>query len=454
MTLTLTTKGWQLRLRFGERNRGRFYLPSSLPESEANRRAEALRTAARDLVKAGHLEHAERIIRKAASADSQSLFESVMALAEQLCTGLVAPDSGPARATGETFAELADRWASGKLHKRWPDHVRLKRTADTDKLRLDRLAQTIGTVELSRFTLEDAERAMAALPENLSASTRRQYAQLINRVLSLAVYPCRIIQQNPLPRGFMPKGSRLARVFLYPSEDAKLMRCAEVPLCYRVLYGFLAREGLRSGEARALRWADVDLERGVIKLDENKTDDPRAWALDPGVATALALYRRECPERELVFTDDAGGELDGVYHLAEVFRRHLRAAGVTRPELFQRTKARQPIRIHDLRATFVTLSLAAGRSEAWVQDRTGHRSSQMIGTYRRVARTAAELELGELQPLDSLLFPGVTDRVGQKVGHKAENGTRLDGESRFYSAVGHEGLEPSANGLRVHCSTN
>lgn len=160
-------------------------------------------------------------------------------------------------------------------------------------------------MELTRFTLEDAERSVALLPEGLTPSTRRQYAQLINRVLS-AVYPCRVIDANPLPRGFMPKGgSKLARVFLYPSEDAKLMRCADVPLCYRLLYGFLAREGLRSGEARALRWSDLDLERGVIKLDENKTDDPRAWALDPGVATALALYRRECPERELVFP---GGE--------------------------------------------------------------------------------------------------------------------------------------------------
>ena len=46
----------------------------------------------------------------------------------------------------------------------------------------------------------------------------------------------------------------------------------------------------------------------------------------------------------------------------------------------------------------MTVSLANGKTEAWVADRTGHRSSQMINTYRRTARTYAELNLGELVP--------------------------------------------------------
>lgn len=56
------------------------------------------------------------------------------------------------------------------------------------------------------------------------------------------------------------------------------MACAAVPLCWRVLYGFLDREGPRLSEAARLTFADLDLERGVIMLDENKTDDACAWA--------------------------------------------------------------------------------------------------------------------------------------------------------------------------------
>src|SRR6201999_3456796 len=85
---------------------------------------------------------------------------------------------------------------------------------------------------------------------------------------------------------------------------------------------------------------------------------------------------------------------------ADRFRRHLKVAGVDRPELFERSEARLRIRAHDMRATFITIALACGRSEAWVADRTGHKSSVMINRYRRAARTAAELGLGDMLPLD------------------------------------------------------
>ena len=49
--------------------------------------------------------------------------------------------------------------------------------------------------------------------------------------------------------------------------------------------------------------------------------------------------------------------------MAEAFRSDLELAKIGRAELFERSKTRLPIRIHDLRATFVTLALAAGKSE-------------------------------------------------------------------------------------------
>ena len=64
------------------------------------------------------------------------------------------------------------------------------------------------------------------------------------------------------------------------------MGCNEVPLVERLFYGVLAREGLRASEALSLTWEDVDLENGMLHLDENKTDDARSWALDLGVAEA------------------------------------------------------------------------------------------------------------------------------------------------------------------------
>ena len=114
-------------------------------------------------------------------------------------------------------------------------------------------------------------------PEAKRPGTRRHYAQTIARVVALAVYPLRLIKLNPLPKGFMPKvGKAPAFSYLYPTEDAALLESPKVPLAYRMLWGFLAREGCRVSEAIQLRVElDVDLVRGAVKLDVNKTDDAR-----------------------------------------------------------------------------------------------------------------------------------------------------------------------------------
>jgi integrase len=328
-----------------------------------------------------------------------------------------------ASTNGETFKSLAENWTSGALAREWPDYVKIKSSAADDVNRFERLFKTIGDIPLARFELADAERAMAALDHQLASGTRRQYAQLISKVLKLAVYPCKLIERTPLPVGFLPKvKGKKATAFLYPSEDAQLLSCKKVPLARRVLYGFLAREGLRLGEALGLRWRDLDLVRGVVTLDENKTDDPRAWAMAAGVKEALLAYKRANASAEaLVFPAEER-------RAAQVFRSDLGEAEVTRPELFSDTAARKQIRVHDLRSTFVTLSLANDKTETWVADRTGHKSSTMINRYRRQARQAAELKLGALARLDLAipeLAPKAANRPpepGQKPGQKGSSG--------------------------------
>jgi integrase len=88
-----------------------------------------------------------------------------------------------------------------------------------------------------------------------------------------------------------------------------------------------------------------------------------------------------------------------VDHLAAELRAGLFDAGVTRAKLFEKGENRLRLRAHDLRATFVTLALANGKTEDWVVTRTGHRTSAMVAKYRRQARTAEELKLGWFVPL-------------------------------------------------------
>ena len=111
---------------------------------------------------------------------------------------------------------------------------------------------------------------------------------------------------------------------------------------------------------------------------------PGAWALDPSVVRALKKWKEIAPPDSklggIVFAEN--GKTIGVEHLANTFRGHLDGVPGIRAQLFSKGTNRSPIRIHDLRATFVTLALATGRTETWVADRTGHKSSAMINRYR------------------------------------------------------------------------
>jgi integrase len=122
------------------------------------------------------------------------------------------------------------------------------------------------------------------LPSELSRATRRHVLQGISRLLTLAVYPAKLLPANPLQRGFLPKvDTNKAKAYLYPAEDRALLACGDVPLLHRMFYGLLVREGLRVSELLGLTWDGVDLVNNVLTLDKNKTNDPRSWALDPGV---------------------------------------------------------------------------------------------------------------------------------------------------------------------------
>jgi integrase len=264
----------------------------------------------------------------------------------------------------------------------------------------------------------------------------------------------------------VPKpGAQKAKAFVYPDEERLLLSCAGVPLSLRLLYGFLAREGMRKSEALALTWADLDLKCGTVSLDENKSDDPRTWALGEDVVAALRVWRdmhAGASRKTPVVVDGDGTALHAHAVRPDDFRAHLRLAGVTRPQLFERTASRQPIRIHDLRGTFVTLALAEGRSETWVADRTGHKSSQMINRYRRAARSAGELGLGWLAPLSAAIPELATDgpltlKCSGSAAELAQApllfvAPAADSVSDLaaLAPAGHEGLEPAANGLRGH----
>jgi len=176
-------------------------------------------------------------------------------------------------------------------------------------------------------------------------------------------------------------------------------------------YGLLAllfATGMRRGEALALKWADVDFERGRISVRRSwpkghlttpKSGRGRAVAMPPGLAAllvdVLAARRREAmaagwPDLpEWVFCSDAGSLLDerNVERVWYRVRRRSQKLGV------------RPLKLHTARHSYATLALASGKSLRWVADQLGHSSPMItLKTYAHVLREEeADLSFAEFE---------------------------------------------------------
>jgi integrase len=179
------------------------------------------------------------------------------------------------------------------------------------------------------------------------------------------------------------------------------------------LYSVALTMGLRQGEALGLRWQDVDLDLGYIRVSkqlqriggrlqlvEPKTArSRRSLAMPRAIVTAVREHRsRQETERRLagdrwteagfVFTTPEGKPLDGTA-ITKQFHRHLERAG-----LAQR-------RFHDLRHSCATLLLVQGVSPRVVMDVLGH--SQIGLTMNTYSHVIPELRREAADRMDHLL---------------------------------------------------
>ena len=311
-------------------------------------------------------------------------------------------------------------WVSGKLATLYPDRVKAVRHPKTNRERLNNHVLDVvfqgrrtRDVPLHEFTQDHAEHILRV--PTLPAGSRRHVAVVINRLLNLAVTPARIIPRSPLPTRWLPIPNPLkARGHLYPAEVDALMSYADAPLVKRLYIGVAVREGPRKGNLVNLEWANLDLaeNRGTVTFDETKTGEAIAWKLDAGTAEALRRWKTICPSKVWVFPELAvptGRKQERrdqpmyVTNLSRLLRDWLLKCGVDRPQLHTPTEKRLALRAHDLRATFVTVALAVGKTDSWVMDRTGHKSYQMLSRYKRSARMAVEMGIEWFAPLHEII---------------------------------------------------
>jgi integrase len=156
------------------------------------------------------------------------------------------------------------------------------------------------------------------------------------------------------------------------------------------LYVLSLTTGLRMGEALGLRWSDVDLDAGTLRVSrqvqrmreggglvfsEPKNASRRTLELPQRAVEALRSHRKKQAEEklraadygdlELVFATGKGTPVDAQNIINRFFKPLLKRAQL--PD----------IRWHDLRHTYATLLLARGTHPTYVQKSLGHASVQL-----------------------------------------------------------------------------
>ena len=208
-------------------------------------------------------------------------------------------------------------------------------------------------------------------PKGLAPKTVRNIHQMIGSAYNLAMEQ-NLVSKNPTQGCALPKVEHKEMKTLTADQLSAFFQEARDSGVYELYYLDLAT-GLRRGELLGLKWTDVDLDRGVLKIQRAisrqngkvveaplKTKNAyRTLPLSADAIDVLMQQRRKTGNSEWVFPSPTGGPMspDSVLHMLQ---RVLKRAGLPR------------IRFHDLRHTFAVASLRAGDDIKTVQGNLGH----------------------------------------------------------------------------------
>jgi integrase len=140
------------------------------------------------------------------------------------------------------------------------------------RTRFARIAPLLGTVPLARLTPMTIERAYMALAGEIGPTTLRNTARLLSMLLSAAVRDGKL-PRNPCAAVKLP-GHDGVRRDAWSLEQARRFTASLGDGFYDDLWRLLLETWLRAGEARALRWSDLDLAAATLTVQRTATPQP------------------------------------------------------------------------------------------------------------------------------------------------------------------------------------
>lgn len=236
--------------------------------------------------------------------------------------------------------------------------------------------------QVESLTNRKAQQITDKISEHFKNET--PYITMLKNLFSYAV-KIEIIEKNPFQNvDRIRKESKQEKKNSFTRDELRafLIACDELKnKQFSALFHLLAFTGMRQGEARALKWKDIDLKGKTVSINKTVSVDRenkefiessaktkgsnRVITLSDDIVSRLAAIKRNRNENELVFYDRQN-KLIAPSSLRYNMKKACEAAGV------------DYIGLHGLRHTFVSLAIESGIEPLEVAHIVGHSSLDMI----------------------------------------------------------------------------
>lgn len=297
---------------------------------------------------------------------------------------------GTIATANKTLGEMIDRYLENELPKRRTNAGLTKTCLEWWKSELgDRKLKEISPSTLAEcrdllLRTDHKQHSYAGRAhKKKSPATVIRYMMALSHAYSVAVKEWEWVGTNPMQHVKKPQLPSSRVRFLDDEERTKLLEACEASECeYLFPVVVLALStGARYSEIMNLRWRDIDLDRGIARLEATKNRERRALPLTHMCLDLIQrLHDRKTPDkRDLLFPRaDRQAPMD--------IRKHWRAA--------LRSAEIEDFRFHDLRHSAASYLAMNGATLAEIAEVLGHKTLQMVKRYAHLSdqHTASVVE--------------------------------------------------------------